>query len=354
MTSSSSFVTSTLVDRRPLNPPFEPYFTGFLDVGSPDIGHKIYYEQSGNPDGIPVLVSHGGPGGGVSDYYRQYFDKDVWRVIMFDQRGAGKSLPFADLRENTTWDTVQDMEKIRQVLQIEKWCLFGGSWGACISLTYAETHPTRVMGLVLRGIFTLRRSELEWFYQVGSGGVENCFPDAMEKLIEPIPPAERGDIMSAYYRRLTSDNMEERLRCARAWSVFEMSTSKLFVDPEYIARGEDDKFALAFARIETHYFVHGGFYKYDGQLINEASILENNRIPGIIVVRLFFFSFLFEFFCSFLTHFFSARTLRHGVSDENCVRFENEMAYCGAHRRARWWSLVYRKGNCQRVVRRDR
>jgi proline iminopeptidase len=279
----TTFITSQVENRRPLNDPFEPYFKGFLDVGKPEIGHRLYYECSGNPEGIPVLVSHGGPGGGVADYYRQYFDKNVWRVIMFDQRGAGKSTPFADLRDNTTWDTVADMEKIRETLKIDKWALFGGSWGSCISITYAETHPTRTLGLVLRGIFTLRRSELEWFYQTGSGGVENCFPDAMEKLCEPIPAVERGDIMGAYYRRLTGSDEGEKLRCARAWSMFEMSTSKLFVDPKYIARGEDDKFALAFARIETHYFVHGGFFKYDGQLIKEATILEEHSIPGIVV-----------------------------------------------------------------------
>eukprot|EP00942_MAST-04A_sp_MAST-4A-sp1_P011459 g11459.t1 len=202
---------------------------------------------------------------------------------MFDQRGAGKSTPWASLEDNTTWHTVSDMEEIRKKLGIEKWALFGGSWGACISLAYAQTHPTRCLGLILRGIFTLRRTELEWFYQKGSGGNENIFPDQMELLAAEIPLAEQGDMMGAYYRRLTGKDEKEKLKCAHAWSKYEMATSKLFVSQDYIKRAEDSKFAIAFARIETHYFVHGGWFKYDGQLINEADILEKNNIPGIVV-----------------------------------------------------------------------
>ena len=279
----ASITTAKITERRTFYPEFKPYFTGFLNVGRPELNHQIYYEKSGNPDGIPVLVSHGGPGGGVQDYYRQYFDKNIWHIIMFDQRGAGKSTPWASLEDNTTWHTVSDMEEIRKKLGIEKWALFGGSWGACISLAYAQTHPTRCLGLILRGIFTLRRTELEWFYQKGSGGNENIFPDQMELLAAEIPLAEQGDMMGAYYRRLTGKDEKEKLKCAHAWSKYEMATSKLFVSQDYIKRAEDSKFAIAFARIETHYFVHGGWFKYDGQLINEADILEKNNIPGIVV-----------------------------------------------------------------------
>ncbi|KAL6076179.1 Proline iminopeptidase [Balamuthia mandrillaris] len=218
-------------------------------------------------------------GGGIAPYYRQYFDPEAYHIILFDQRGAGQSLPFACLEENTTWDLVSDMEKLREHLGIDTWLLFGGSWGSTLSLAYAETHPEKVKGLILRGIFTLRRKELLWFYQ---GGADFLFPDSWEKYIEPIPEVERGDLMSAYYRRLTGNNEEEKLACARAWSVWEMSTSRLYVDPEYIKRAsEDDKFALAFARIECHYFVHGGFFHKEGQLIEDAHKIAH--LPIVIV-----------------------------------------------------------------------
>jgi len=262
--------------KRTLYPPIEPYDSGRLKVS--DI-HELYYEQCGNPNGKPAIVVHGGPGGGCVASYRQYFDPVVYRIVMFDQRGAGRSTPHAELEENTTWHLVEDMETIRKHLGIENWTVvFGGSWGSTLSLAYAQTHPERVKSLVLRGIFTLRRRELEFFYQEGSSWV---FPDAWDQYLEPIPEEERGDLMAAYYKRLTGDNEEEKLRCARAWSVWEMSTSRLFVDPAYIARAaEDDLFAVAFARIECHYFVNAGWFK-DGQLIDNAGILKD--IPVEIV-----------------------------------------------------------------------
>lgn len=261
---------------RKLYPPIKPYNTGYLEVGD---GHSVFYQELGNKEGCPVIVLHGGPGGGCEDYYAQFFDPSAYRVVMFDQRGAGKSKPHACLTNNTTWDLVADMEKIRVMMGIEKWHLFGGSWGSTLSLAYAQTHPDRVMSLVLRGVFTLRECELKWFYQEGASF---CFPDAYQKYIAPIPPPERHNLMHAYHRRLTGDNKQEMIDCARAWSVWEMSTSRLFVDPAYIARAaEDDDFALAFARIEAHYFVNAGFFKADGQLISNGHILKD--IPGVIV-----------------------------------------------------------------------
>jgi len=267
--------------RRSLYPPIEPFFTGFMEVGDPSIGHKIYYEQSGKKDGLPVLVSHGGPGGGTQDYYRQYFDPSVYHIIAFDQRGCKRSTPHVCLEDNTTHHIIEDMEKIRTTLGIEKWVLFGGSWGSCISLAYSEKHPSRVLALVLRGIFTLRREELEWYY-CGKGN-NFLFPQAYEQYVSVIPNSERGDIMSAYYRRFTGNDEEEKLKCAVNWSKYEMATSKLHVDPAYIARGDDPHFALAFASIECHYFVNGGFFEYDGQLVVEAKVLEDNKIPGTMV-----------------------------------------------------------------------
>lgn len=262
--------------RRELYPPIEPYSHGRLRVS--DI-HELYYELCGNPNGKPVVVVHGGPGGGIADYYRQYFDPEAYKIVLFDQRGSGQSTPFACLEENTTWDLVEDMEKLRQHLAIDKWLVFGGSWGSTLALAYAEAHTEQVKGLVLRGIFGLRRSELLFFYQEGSSWL---FPDAWEKYLAPIPEVERGDLMSAYYRRLTGNDDKVKQECATAWSVWEMTTSRLYVDPDYVARAaEDDKFALAFARIESHYFVHGGFFKEDGQIIKEAAKLAH--LPVTIV-----------------------------------------------------------------------
>jgi len=242
------------------------------------MGHTLYYEECGNSEGKPVIVIHGGPGSGCVPAYRRFFDPKKYRIILFDQRGAGKSTPLACLIDNTTWHLVEDIEKLRKHLEIEKWVVFGGSWGSTLSLAYAETHPTRVKALVLRGIFTLRRKELLWFYQDGASFL---FPDAWDNFIKPIPEAERYDLMSAYYRFLTGDNEEKKMECARAWSTWEMFTSKLFVTKEMLKRAENDDFAVSFARIECHYFVHGGFFKQDGQLLQNANILKD--IPGTIV-----------------------------------------------------------------------
>jgi len=262
--------------RREFHPLVEPYETGMLKVS--DI-HTIYYEQSGNPEGKPILILHGGPGGGSVPFYRQYCNPKVWRIIMIDQRGAGNSTPHACLEENTTWDLVADIEKLREKLSIDKWVVFGGSWGSTLSIAYAETHPERVKALVLRGIFALREAELKFFYQDGASWL---FPDAWEGYVAPIPEVERGHFMSAYYRRLTGADEATKIACAKAWSCWEMATSRLFVDPANIARAaEDDKFALAFARIECHYFVNGGFFKKDGQIIEDAHKIRH--IPGVIV-----------------------------------------------------------------------
>jgi len=239
----------------------------------------FFYEQSGNREGNPIVVVHGGPGGGCADYYRQYFDPKAYRIVMFDQRGAGKSTPTASLEDNTTQHLIDDIEVLRKHLKIDRWAVFGGSWGSTLALAYAETHPDKVKVLVLRGIFCLRRKELLWFYQEGASFL---FPDAWDKFIEPIPVVERFDLMSAYHRRLTGTDPDVKLKCARAWSVWEMTTSKLYVSPDYIKlAAEDDIFSLAFARIEAHYFVNGGFLKEDGEILHNAGKLKG--IPGVIV-----------------------------------------------------------------------
>jgi proline iminopeptidase len=260
---------------RTLYPPIEPYRTGTLPVS--DL-HTLYFEEVGNPAGRPVVFLHGGPGGGIDDDYRRYFDPAKWRVVLFDQRGCGRSTPHAELRDNTTWTLVADVERLRALLGIDKWVVFGGSWGSTLSLAYAETHPERCLGLILRGIFLLRRRELLWFYQEGASWL---FPDAWEQYLAPIPEVERGDLMSAYYRRLTSDDPDVRLAAARAWSIWEGSTSKLFVDPRLVERFAGDRFAEAFARIECHYFVHGAFLRSDTQLLDDAGRIAH--LPGVIV-----------------------------------------------------------------------
>jgi proline iminopeptidase len=260
---------------RTLYPPVEPYRTGSLPVSRL---HTLYFEEVGNPDGRPVVFLHGGPGGGLDADYRRYFDPRRWRVTLFEQRGCGRSTPHAELRENTTWDLVADIERLRERLGIDKWVVFGGSWGSTLALAYAETHPERVLGLVLRGIFTLRRKELLWFYQEGASWL---FPDAWEEFLAPIPEVEHGDLMSAYHRRLTSEDPEIRLRAARAWSVWEGSTSKLRPDANLIERFGGDQFALAFARIECHYFVHGAFLRSDTQLLDDVVRVEH--LPATIV-----------------------------------------------------------------------
>jgi proline iminopeptidase len=260
---------------RDLYPPIEPYDQGFLAVSSL---HTLYYEQCGNPAGKPVVFLHGGPGGGLDPIYRQYFDPSRWRVVLFDQRGCGKSRPYAELRENTTWDLVADIEKLRQHLGIDRWFVFGGSWGSALALAYGQTHPQSCLGFVLRGIFLLRPFELRWFYQSGAG---YFFPDAWEHYLEPIPPEERDDLLAAYHRRLNDPDPQVRLRAARAWSVWEASTSKLIPSPELIERFGRGEFAEAFARIECHYFVHGGFLDPEDQLLRGVGRLRH--LPAVIV-----------------------------------------------------------------------
>ena len=258
-----------------LFPEIEPYDEGNLNVSKL---HTIHYEQCGNPKGKPLLFLHGGPGGGIDPIHRRYFDPKKWRIVLFDQRGCGRSRPFAELRENTTWDLVADIEKLRVHLGIERWVVFGGSWGGTLSLAYAEYHRERVKALVLRGIFLLRSSELAWFYQ---DGASRMFPDAWERYRDAIPPPERGDFISAYYKRLTSANEKVRRAAAKAWSVWEGSTSKLYTDPELVKKFGSGRFADAFARIEAHYFVNGGFFETDGQLLRDARKLR--KIAGVIV-----------------------------------------------------------------------
>ena len=258
-----------------LFPPIEARVTGMLSVS--DL-HTIYYEESGNPDGIPVVFVHGGPGAGTEPAHRRFFDPARYRIVLFDQRGSGKSTPHAELRENTTWHLVEDMERIRVHLGIDRWAVFGGSWGSTLGLAYAEAHPERVLGLILRGVFLLRDKEIDWFYQ---GGCDMIFPDAWEDYLAVIPGEERGDLVAAYYRRLTSDDAEVRLAAARAWSIWEARTSKLYVSEAMVQKYEDATFALAFARIECHYFVHRGFFQRDDELLHGAARLRD--IPGWIV-----------------------------------------------------------------------
>jgi proline iminopeptidase len=262
-------------DRINLFPSIEPHETGSLKV-SPL--HQLYFEVSGNPRGKPVVVCHGGPGGGSTPAMRRYFDPSLYRIIVFDQRGCGKSRPRAELAENTTWHLVEDMEKLRRHLGVERWQVFGGSWGSTLALAYAQTHPERVAELVLRGIFTLRRAELLWFYQEGASWI---WPDAWEDFIRPIAPADRGDLMAAYYRILTGADEPAKLAAAKAWSVWEGGTVSLIPSTERIASFSSDEFAIAFARIECHYFVNGGFFDRDDQLI--ANIAAARHIPAAIV-----------------------------------------------------------------------
>ncbi len=260
---------------RTLYPEIEPYATGTLQV---DDRHTLYYEQCGNPDGKPVVLLHGGPGAGCNAKMRRFHDPAKYRIVLFDQRGAGRSTPHADLVGNTTWDLVSDIDKLRETLGIERWQVFGGSWGSTLALAYAQAHPARVTELVLRGIFMLRRWELEWFYQQGAS---RLFPDAWEHYLAPIPEAERGDLIAAYHKRLTSDDEATRLAAAKAWSIWEGGTSYLHIDPNYTASHGDPRFALAFARIENHYFVNGGFFEQEGQLLRDAHRIAD--IPGVIV-----------------------------------------------------------------------
>jgi proline iminopeptidase len=256
-------------------PPIEPFNTGRLKVS--DL-HELYFEESGNPKGKPVVFLHGGPGGGSEPKQRRFFHPEKYRIVLFDQRGCGKSTPYASLESNTTWDLVSDIEKLRVYLGIPKWQVFGGSWGSTLALAYAEAHPDRVTELVLRGIFLLRKQEIDWFYQRGASIL---YPDAWEPYIAHIPEAERDDLLIAYHRRLTSEDPQARLAAARVWSGWEGRTSKLIPDAEFVGHYEEDDFALAFARIEVHYFINGGFLKPEDQLLRDVHRIRH--IPGVIV-----------------------------------------------------------------------
>ncbi len=258
-----------------LYPPIEPHRTGMLRVS--DI-HEVYWEESGSPDGTPVVFVHGGPGGGTSPDQRRFFDPAAYRIVLFDQRGCGKSTPTSCLEENTTWDLVADMERIRGHLGIDRWVVFGGSWGSTLALAYAETHPDRVRALVLRGIFLLRPKELRWSYQEGASFV---YPDAWESFVAPIPEEERDDLMGAFHRRLMGDDAEARRAAAKAWSVWEGSTSWLLPSADHVTTFEEDAFADAFARIENHYFVNGGFFSHPDQLLDGVDRIRH--IPTVIV-----------------------------------------------------------------------
>lgn len=264
-----------MTERMKLFPPIEPVETGRVRVSEL---HEIYYEVSGAIDGKPVIVCHGGPGGGSTPSMRRYFDPKKYRIIVFDQRGCGRSTPHAELEDNTTWTLIADMETLRTRLGVETWQVFGGSWGSTLALAYAQTHPERVSELVLRGIFTLRRSELRWFYQDGASAI---FPDAWEDFLQPIPAAERGDMMAAYYKRLTGEDKKEQLKAAKAWSLWEGGTVSLMPSDERMHNFSSDVFALAFARIECHYFMNGGFFERDDQIL--ANMDRIRHIPGTIV-----------------------------------------------------------------------
>lgn len=259
-----------------LYPPIKPYDRTYMSTKD---GHTIYVEQSGNPKGRPVLFVHGGPGGGTSAVQRRFFDPDKYRIILFDQRGCGQSTPSAGLENNTTWHLIQDMEMIRSALDIEAWVLFGGSWGSTLALLYAETHPDRVTHLILRGIFLMTRDELDWFYKSGTSAL---FPDLWEDFIAPIPEAERGDLIKAYHTRLcVPDPGPEVLPLAKAWSYWESATVSINADRAVSPHGMDSKFALAFARIEAHYFENGGFLREENQILKDAHKIAH--IPTFIV-----------------------------------------------------------------------
>ena len=261
--------------RRGLYPEIEPYRTGRLRVSRT---HELYYEESGNPGGKPVVFVHGGPGSGTEPSQRRFFDPSRYRIILFDQRGCGRSTPHACLEDNTTWHLVADMEALRDQLGVGRWQVFGGSWGSTLSLAYAQSHPDRVSELVLRGIFLLRQQEIDWFYQRGASAI---FPDAWEEYQRPIPEAEQGDMITAYYQRLTSADDTVRRDAALCWSRWEGRTSKLIEDPLLLARVSGEAMSLALARIECHYFVHHGFLERDTQIVD--ALPKIRHVPTVIV-----------------------------------------------------------------------
>jgi len=258
-----------------LFPPIEPFNSGFMERD----GHKIYYEQCGNPNGKPAVFLHGGPGGGGSTTVRRFFDPKKYHIVIFDQRGCGRSKPHGCLEKNTTWDLVEDIETLKKILGFNKWLVFGGSWGSTLSLAYSQTYPASVSEMVLRGIFMLRKKELDWFYQEGAS---NIFPEAWEKFLEPIDENQRDDLMSAYHKIFKSDDEEKKLAAAIAWSRWEGSTSSLSYNPDMADSFSNPHFALAFALIENHYFVNKGFLEHENQLI-ESGIDIIRNIPTTIV-----------------------------------------------------------------------
>ena len=257
-----------------LYPEIKPYTTHKLDVESP---HTIYIEECGKPDGIPVLFVHGGPGAGSEPYHRRFFDPEKYRIILFDQRGAGKSTPHAELKKNTTQSLVADMESIRELLGVPSWVLFGGSWGSTLSLVYAQTHPDRVLGLILRGIFLCRQKEIDWFYQ---NGASRIYPDLWQDFVHPIPEKERDDLLTAYYKRLTGEDEIARMACAKAWSIWEGRSATMQPRKSVVDHFSDPHTALSLARIEAHYFMNHSFLK-PNQILNDAEKLKD--IPGTII-----------------------------------------------------------------------
>ncbi|WEX78464.1 prolyl aminopeptidase [Sinorhizobium numidicum] len=259
---------------RTLYPEIEPYASGHLDVGD---DHMVHWERAGTPGAKPAVFLHGGPGGTISPNHRRLFDPALYDVLLFDQRGCGKSTPHAEIEANTTWHLVADIERLREMVGADRWLVFGGSWGSTLALAYAESHPERISELVLRGIYTLTKAELDWYYQFG---VSEMFPDKWERFVAPIPPAERHEMMRAYHRRLTSEDRETRLAAAKAWSLWEGETITLLPEPATSSRFEEEEYAHAFARIENHFFVNAGWLK-EGQLLRDAHKLHG--IPGVVV-----------------------------------------------------------------------
>ena len=265
-----------MTERRTLYPPIEPYRTGMLDVGD---GHRLHWELCGNPEGKPVVFLHGGPGGGASPEHRRQFDPERYSILVFDQRGCGRSTPHASLEANTSWHLVEDIERLRtEVAGVDKWMVFGGSWGSTLSLAYAQAHPERVTELVLRGIFLFDRYEIDWLYE--EGGASSVYPDGWERFVEAIPIEERSNLVEAYYRRLTSDDPEVQLAAAKAWSRWEGETVTLLPSAEVIEEFTEPHKAIAVARIENHYMRAGGWLE-EGQLLRGAAKLRG--IPGVIV-----------------------------------------------------------------------
>lgn len=267
-------VSNVSASLRQLYPSVEPYETGTLDVGD---GHSIYFERCGKRGGKPAVFLHGGPGGAISPAYRGLFDPDAYDVLLFDQRGCGKSTPHASLDANTTWHLIADLERLRELVGVKKWLVLGGSWGSALGLAYAQTHPDRVSELILRGIYTVTKDEIDWYYQFG---VSEMFPDKWERFQAPIPKAERGDMVRAYHKLLTGDDPVKRLEAAKAWAIWEGETITLLPDREFSSRFKGDEFAYAFARLENHYFINQAWLE-DGQLLRDAYRLRG--IPGVII-----------------------------------------------------------------------